>query len=94
MVELLCDILDKKVGLLPSGQPRRTLIEFVRDRLGHDRRYAIDASKISADLDWQPKMTFDIGMERTVEWYLANQEWLESVIDGSYREYYEKMYGG
>lgn len=93
VVELLCDILDRKVGPLASGKPRRSLIEFVRDRLGHDRRYAIDAEKISAHLDWSPKMTFDVGMEKTVDWYLNNREWMESVIDGSYREYYQKMYG-
>jgi dTDP-glucose 4,6-dehydratase len=92
VVELLCEILDRKVGLLPSGQPRRNLITFVRDRLGHDRRYAIDAGKISSHLGWTPKMTFDVGMEQTVDWYLNNRDWLESVIDGSYREYYQKMY--
>lgn len=93
VVELLCDILDRKVGPLPSGEPRRSLITFVRDRLGHDRRYAIDATKISSELDWSPRMTFDTGMEETVDWYLKNREWLESVIEGSYREYYRKMYG-
>lgn len=93
VVELLCDILDSKVGKLPSGEPRRNLIEFVTDRLGHDRRYAIDASKISDDLDWNPQMTFEEGMERTVEWYLNNKGWMESVMDGSYRAYYKEMYG-
>lgn len=93
VVELLCDIVDRKVGLLPSGKPRRNLVEFVRDRLGHDRRYAIDAGKIAAELGWEPKMTFDVGLEKTVDWYLNNREWMESVIDGSYREYYRKMYG-
>ena len=69
------------------------MIEFVRDRLGHDRRYAIDAEKIAVELGWTPKMTFDVGMEKTVDWYLNNREWMESVIDGSYREYYREMYG-
>lgn len=93
VVEMICDILDRKVEPLSSGQPRRSLIEFVRDRLGHDRRYAIDAGKISSDLGWTPKMTFDKGLELTVDWYLNNSVWLDSVVDGSYREYYKKMYG-
>jgi dTDP-glucose 4,6-dehydratase len=93
VVELLCDILDRKVGLPPSGKPRRELITFVRDRLGHDRRYAIDAAKISSEREWTPKMTFDAGMEKTVDWYLNNSKWLDSVINGSYREYYRQMYG-
>jgi len=92
VVELLCDILDRKVGPLPSGQPRRSLITFVSDRLGHDRRYAIDADKISSELNWTPAMTFDFGMEQTVDWYLDNREWMDSVIDGSYKQYYQKMY--
>lgn len=94
VVGLLCDILDRKVGLLPSARPRRSLITFVRDRPGHDRRYAIDAGKIAAELGWSPKVTFEQGMEQTVDWYLANREWLAAVIDGSYQEYYRRMYGG
>jgi dTDP-glucose 4,6-dehydratase len=93
VVELLCDILDKKVGLLPSGKSRRSLITFVKDRLGHDRRYAIDAGKIAKDLGWVPQLTFEKGIEQTVDWYLSNTIWMEMVMDGSYREYYEKMYG-
>ncbi|MDU9048194.1 MAG: dTDP-glucose 4,6-dehydratase [Candidatus Electrothrix sp. Rat3] len=93
VVELLCDMLDEKLGLLPSGKPRRTLITFVKDRLGHDRRYAIDADKIDRELGWTPKYTFEQGIEKTVAWYLDNQEWMESVMDGSYQEYYTKMYG-
>jgi dTDP-glucose 4,6-dehydratase len=93
VVELLCDMLDTKVGLLESGEPRRSLIAFVKDRLGHDRRYAIDAGKIAEELGWTPKFTFETGMEKTVDWYLNNRTWMESVIDGSYRKYYEKMYG-
>ncbi len=93
VVTLICDILDQKLGLPASGDPRRSLITFVKDRLGHDRRYAIDASYIKEQLGWEPKVTFEQGIEKTVDWYLAHQEWVESVIDGSYREYYEKMYG-
>ncbi len=93
VVELLCDLLDKKVGLLPSGQSRRSLISFVKDRLGHDRRYAIDASKIAKELGWLPKVTFEQGIEQTVDWYLANRAWTAAVTDGSYQEYYQTMYG-
>ena len=94
IVELLCDMLDRKVGPLASGQPRRSLITFVRDRLGHDRRYAIDAGKIERELGWTPRWTFEQGIERTVDWYLANGTWLAGVLDGSYQKYYEKMYAG
>ncbi len=93
VVELLCDMVDAKVGRLPSGEPRRTLITFVADRPGHDRRYAIDAAKIDRELGWTPRYSFEQGMDATVDWYLANRDWMESVMDGSYRQYYEKMYG-
>ncbi|MCW5211336.1 dTDP-glucose 4,6-dehydratase [Desulfobulbus sp. TB] len=93
VVELLCDMLDEKLGLLPSGKERRSLITFVKDRLGHDRRYAIDADKIDQELGWAPQYTFEQGMKKTVTWYLDNQAWIESVIDGSYQKYYAKMYG-
>ncbi|MCI5208281.1 MAG: dTDP-glucose 4,6-dehydratase [Candidatus Electrothrix sp. ATG2] len=92
VVELLCDMLDEKLGLLPSGKARRSLITFVKDRLGHDRRYAIDADKIDKELGWTPQYTFEQGIEKTVSWYLKNQAWMDSVIDGSYQEYYAKMY--
>jgi len=93
VVTLICDTLDKKIGLPQSGQPRRNLITFVKDRPGHDRRYAIDASFIKEQLGWEPRVTFEEGVEKTVDWYLDNQEWVSSVIDGSYQKYYEKMYG-
>ena len=92
VVQTICDILDKQIGCLPGGQSRRTLIRFVRDRLGHDRRYAIDASKIRQELGWQPTVKFEDGIRQTIQWYLDNQAWVSSVIDGSYREYYDKMY--
>lgn len=93
IVELLCDLLDTKLGPLPDGTPRRSLITFVSDRLGHDRRYAIDAGKIERELGWRPRFTFEQGIEQTVDWYLANRPWLDAVLDGSYRSYYESMYG-
>lgn len=93
IVELLCDLLDKKIAPLPSGESRRSLITFVRDRLGHDRRYAIDASKIERELGWRPRFTFEQGIEQAVDWYLANRAWMDGVLDGSYQKYYDSMYG-
>jgi len=93
VVHTICDILDEKTGKLSGNKERRSLITYVKDRAGHDRRYAIDATKIRTELGWTPKVTFADGMRKTVEWYLANKSWIASVTDGSYREYYEKMYG-
>jgi dTDP-glucose 4,6-dehydratase len=92
VVTLICDLLDRKIGLAESGQPRRSLITFVPDRLGHDRRYAIDATKIREQLGWQPKATFEKGIDQTVDWYLANRQWIDDIVNGSYREYYAAMY--
>ena len=93
IVYTICDILDEKVGLLKNGKNRRALVTYVKDRAGHDRRYAIDATKIRTELGWKPQIDFKDGIRRTVEWYLENKTWIASVTDGSYREYYEKMYG-
>ncbi len=93
VVELLCDMVDARVGLLKNGESRRSLITFVKDRLGHDRRYAIDAGKIERDLGWRPRYVFEQGIEKTVDWYLKKRKWSESVMDGSYQHYYETMYG-
>jgi dTDP-glucose 4,6-dehydratase len=92
VVTLVCDLLDKKVGLADSGKPRRSLITYVKDRLGHDRRYAIDAAKIKNELGWEPKMTFEQGMGKTVDWYLEHQDWVDDIVNGSYTEYYNTMY--
>ncbi len=92
VVRLICDTLDRKVGLLPNGRPRTELITFVSDRLGHDRRYAIDATRISEELGWQPAISFEKGIEKTIDWYLDNREWVAAVVDGSYRDYYRDMY--
>ena len=70
-----------------------SLIEFVADRLGHDRRYAIDADKIRNELGWEPKYTFETGIKETIQWYLDNQGWMDQVKSGEYQQYYEKMYG-
>ena len=75
----------------PMGSSRQ-LITFVKDRPGHDRRYAIDATKIKEELGWQPKIQAKEGLRKTAEWYLANSEWLENVTSGMYQKYYEEMY--
>ncbi len=92
VVKIICDLLDEKLGFLKSGKPRRSLITYVTDRLGHDRRYAIDASKIASQVGWQPQVTFEEGIAQTIDWYLDNQEWVGGVIDGSYTSYYQEMY--
>ncbi len=92
VVTLICDMLDAKIGRLPDGSSRTSLITFVTDRLGHDRRYAIDSTRLKEEIGWQPALTFEQGIEMTIDWYLANQKWLDTVIDGSYQEYYQNMY--
>jgi dTDP-glucose 4,6-dehydratase len=91
IVTLVCDLMDMKLRR-PQGESRR-LITYVKDRPGHDRRYAIDASKIKRDLGWEPSCTFEQGIDVTIDWYLANGEWISDVTSGAYREYYEKQYG-
>ncbi len=93
IVHTICDVLDEKVGRLADGKARRSLVAYVKDRAGHDRRYAIDATKIRTELGWVPKVNFIDGMRKTIEWYLDHQAWIASVTNGSYKEYYEKMYG-
>jgi len=90
LVKLLCSIMDKKLDRA-EGESEQ-LITYIKDRPGHDRRYAIDASKINKELGWYPSVTFEEGLEKTIDWYLANSEWLEHVTSGEYREYYEEMY--
>ena len=93
VVQTICDLLDVKVGLRPDGQPRRSLIRFVTDRPGHDRRYAIDASKIRHELGWEPSLTFEQGIDQTIDWYLAHRDWVEEITSGAYRDYYQQQYG-
>ena len=90
LVELLCDSMDEILGR-PKGESRG-LIRFVKDRPGHDRRYAIDATKIKEDLGWAPKVQMEEGMQRTAQWYLEQKEWLERIINGSYQDYYKEQY--
>jgi len=92
LVKLLCRVTDK---LLKRGVgSSEKLITFVKDRLGHDFRYAIDASKTSNELGWKPSVTFEQGLEKTVRWYLENEEWLNHVTSGEYQQYYAKQYIG
>lgn len=90
LIHLLCDLMDQKLGR-PEGESRE-LITYVKDRAGHDLRYAIDASKIEKDLGWTPNYTFESGLAETIDWYLTNQEWLDHVTSGDYQKYYEKQY--
>ena len=84
VVRTICALLDERRPLA-DGRQRESLITYVKDRPGHDRRYAIDAGKIKRDLGWRPSESFDSGLARTVDWYLANQDWVSRVLDGSYR---------
>ena len=86
LINLLCYIMDKKLSREDGTSAK--LITYVKDRPGHDLRYAIDASKLIAETGWRPEVTFEIGLERTVDWYLANQEWLKNVTSGAYLTYY------
>jgi len=90
LVKLLCKLMDQKLSR-PKGFSEK-LITYVKDRPGHDLRYAIDASKINKELDWEPSVTFEQGLMRTIDWYLENKEWLNNVTSGDYQEYYQKMY--
>src|SRR5690606_35402847 len=91
LIRLLCDIMDNKLGR-PAGSSRR-LITFVKDRAGHDLRYAIDSSKLMKTLDWKPSVSFEEGLEKTVDWFLTNEEWLQQVTSGQYKSYYQQQYG-
>ncbi|HAB27477.1 MAG TPA: dTDP-glucose 4,6-dehydratase, partial [Xanthomarina gelatinilytica] len=90
LVTLLCEQMDVALER-PIGSSKE-LITFVKDRPGHDLRYAIDASKINKELDWKPSVTFEQGLKQTIDWYLNNEDWLQSVTSGAYQSYYEKQY--
>jgi len=90
LINLLCTILDKKLGRAEGESAK--LITYVTDRAGHDLRYAIDATKLKTELGWIPSITFEEGLEKTVDWYLANEEWLSHVTSGSYQQYYKGQY--
>ncbi len=91
LIRVLIRVVDRKLGRAPGTSDK--LITFVTDRAGHDLRYAIDSTKLQQKLGWKPSLQFEKGIELTVDWYLNNQEWLESVTSGNYQKYYEEMYG-
>lgn len=90
LVKLLCKQMDEKLG--NERGTSEALVTYIKDRPGHDRRYAIDATKINRDLGWKPSVTFEQGLSETIDWFLNNQEWLSRVTSGAYQEYYHKMY--
>ena len=90
LVHLLCDVMDEKLHR-PIGDSRK-LITYIKDRAGHDMRYAIDASKIKNELGWEPSVTFEEGLRSTVDWYLSNEKWLDDVTSGAYQRYYKEHY--
>lgn len=90
LVKLLCQIMDEKLGR--DKGTSQELITYVKDRPGHDLRYAIDASKINTELGWKPSVTFEEGLEKTINWYLNNEQWLQNVTSGTYKDYYKKQY--
>ncbi|MCK9401833.1 MAG: dTDP-glucose 4,6-dehydratase [Chitinophagaceae bacterium] len=90
LVKLLCTLMDQKLGREPGYSEK--LITYVKDRPGHDRRYAIDAGKINKELGWKPTVTFEEGLSETIDWYLGNATWLQNVTSGNYQNYYQSMY--
>jgi dTDP-glucose 4,6-dehydratase len=92
VVGMICDLVDE-MRPQAGAAARRRLITYVQDRPGHDRRYAIDASKITRELNWKPAEQFESGLRKTVRWYLENDEWVNSVRTGAYREWLTKNYG-
>lgn len=92
IVHLLCRVMDKKMNQAEGSAAK--LIAFVTDRAGHDLRYAIDAHKIMHELGWEPSLQFEEGLEKTIDWYLANQAWMDEITSGAYQQYYENQYAG
>jgi len=93
VVSQICGLLDELVGPLPDGRPRRELIRFVKDRPGHDRRYAIDCSRLERELGWTPAESFATGIRKTIRWYLEHRDWIESVRTGAYQDWIKTHYG-
>lgn len=90
IVHLLCSIMDKKLGRADGESAK--LITYVKDRAGHDMRYAIDATKLNKELGWEPSLQFKEGLDKTIDWYLSNSEWINNVTSGSYKQYYDQQY--
>lgn len=91
LIMTLCKIMDRKLDR-PEGTSKQ-LITYVTDRAGHDKRYAIDSTKLMTELKWKPSLQFEEGMEKTVDWYLENEDWMQNIVSGDYASYYEKQYG-
>ncbi|MDD2965417.1 MAG: dTDP-glucose 4,6-dehydratase [Bacteroidales bacterium] len=90
LIRVMCRVMDRKLGR-PDGESEK-LITYVKDRAGHDLRYAIDSTKLQRELGWKPSLQFEEGIEKTIDWYLSNQEWLDNVTSGDYLKYYEQQY--
>lgn len=90
LIKVICKVMDAKLNRTAGTSEK--LITYVKDRAGHDMRYAIDATKISQELGWKPSLQFEEGIEKTIDWYLANEVWLENIVSGDYQEYYNKQY--
>ena len=90
LIHVLCKVMDKKLGREDGSSAK--LITFVKDRAGHDMRYAIDSSKLMKELGWKPSLQFEEGIEKTVDWYLKNEEWISRIVSGDYANYYKNMY--
>lgn len=90
LVNFLCRLMDEKLNREPGTSA--SLITYIKDRAGHDKRYAIDATKLETELGWKPSIQFEEGLSKTVDWYLENQDWVKDITSGSYQEYYKKMY--
>ena len=90
LVHVLCDTMDEKLGRTKGDS--RQLISYVKDRAGHDLRYAIDATKLQNELGWEPSLQFEEGLSKTIDWYLSNTDWLENVTSGAYTAYYKAAY--
>ena len=91
LINLLCEKMDVALGRKKGTSVK--LISYVKDRPGHDKRYAIDAHKIKSELGWEPSLQFEEGLVKTIDWYLENQEWLRNITTGDYKDYYLKQYG-
>ncbi|MEY4335648.1 MAG: hypothetical protein RLZZ45_567 [Bacteroidota bacterium] len=90
IVMLLCRLMDQKLGR-PEGESAK-LITYVKDRAGHDKRYAIDATKLNQELGWEPSLQFEEGLSKTIDWYLSNQDWVKNITSGAYQQYYHNQY--
>jgi dTDP-glucose 4,6-dehydratase len=90
LIQVLCTIMDHRLKREPGSSAK--LITFVKDRAGHDLRYAINSSKLQSELGWKPSLQFAEGLEKTVDWYLENQDWLDKLTSGEYLHYYEQQY--